>query len=169
MGPRVLSSLLLIFIVSCQVALCQPADQNTSNSHKFSPPTRSFRFTYNFTVKDIPAGAKQMRVWVPVPQTDRHQTVRVLAVKAPGKTRMTQENEYDNRMLYAEIQNPDVKAEFTLEYKITRHEYSRGNYAQLERTDQKPGVVSTSMNRLIEADTLIPTDGKIKELANEVT
>jgi transglutaminase-like putative cysteine protease len=169
MGPRALSSLLLIFIGSCQLALSQPADQNTSNSHKFSPPTRTFRFAYNFTVKDVPAGAKQMRIWVPVPQTDQHQTVRVLAVKAPGKTRMTQENEYGNRMLYAEIQNPDGKAEFTLEYKITRHEYSRGDFAQLEGTDAKPAVVLASMKRLIEPDTLIPINGKIRELASEVT
>ena len=75
-----------------------------------------------------------MRVWAPVPQTDQHQTVRVLAVKTPVKTRMTQEPEYGNRMMYAEIQNSAPgKAEFTLEYEVTRREYSRGNYAQLER------------------------------------
>jgi transglutaminase-like putative cysteine protease len=162
---RVLSSLLLCFFPACLLAA-----QTTSNAQKFSPPTRTFRFTYNFTVKDIPSGAKRVRVWVPVPQTDQHQTVRVLAVKAPGKTRMTQETEYGNRMMYAEIQNPAAgKAEFTLEYKITRREYSRGDYAQLERADLKPSVVPVSMNRLIAPDTLIPTDGKIKELAADVT
>jgi len=165
MRLRVLSSLLLLFFPACQLAA-----QATSNAQKFSPPTRTFRFTYNFTVKDIPSVAKRVRVWIPVPQTDQHQTVRVLAVKAPVKTRMTQEPEYGNRMMYAEIQNSaPVKAEFTLEYKITRREYSRGDYAQLKRTDQKPSVVSASMSRLIAPDSLIPTDGKIKELAVEVT
>jgi hypothetical protein len=57
------------------------AAQATSNAQKFSPPTCTFRFTYNFTVKDIPSGAKRVRVWIPVPQTTQHQTVRVLAVK----------------------------------------------------------------------------------------
>jgi hypothetical protein len=135
---RVLSSLLLLFFPACQLA----AEAN-SNAQKFSPPTRTFRFTYNFTVKDIPSGAKRVRVWVPVPQTDQHQTVRVVGVKAPVKTRMTQEPQYGNRMVYAEIQNSvPGKAEFTLEYKITRREYSRGDYAQLKRIDQKPEVVS---------------------------
>jgi len=162
---RVLSSLLLLFVPACQLAA-----QTTSNAQKFSPPARTFRFTYNFTVKDIPSGTKRVRVWVPVPQTDQHQTVRVVAVKAPVKTRMTQEPEYGNRMMYAEIPNSAPgKAEFTLEYKITRREYSRGDYAQLERTDRKPEVVSASMSRLIAPDSLIPTDGKIKELAVEVT
>jgi transglutaminase-like putative cysteine protease len=167
---RVLSSLLLLFLLAPQFPGRQLAAQANSNAQKFSPPTRAFRFTYAFTVKDIPSGAKRVRVWVPVPQTDQHQTVRVMAVKAPVKTRMTQETEYGDRMVYAEMQNPAArKADFTIEYKVTRREYSRGDYAQLERTDQKPTVVSVSMSRLIAPDSLIPTDGKIKELAVEVT
>ncbi len=115
MKLRVLSSFLLLFFLANQFLAnqflanpfpaCQLAAQATSNAQKFSPPTRTFRFTYNFTVKDIPSGAKRVRVWIPVPQTDRHQTVRVLAVRAPVKTRMTQDAEYSNRMMYAEIQN----------------------------------------------------------------
>lgn len=170
MKLRVLSSLLPLFFLASQVPLTQLAAQATSNPQKFSPPSRTFRFTYNFTVKDIPAGAKRVRVWIPLPQTDQHQTVRVLAVKAPAKTRMTQDSEYGNKMVYAEIPNSGSgKAEFSLEYKITRREYSRGDYAQLKKTDRKPTVVAASMNRLISPDALIPTDGKIKELAVEVT
>jgi len=162
---RVLSWSLLLFLPASQLAA-----QAASHSQKFSPPTRTFRFTYNFTVKDIPSGAKRVRVWIPEPQTDQHQTVRVLTVKAPVKMRPTQESEYGNRMMYAEIQNPvEGKAEFTVEYKVTRREYARGDYEQLKRTDQEPSVVSASMSRLVAPDTLIPTDGKIKELAVEVT
>lgn len=165
MRPRFLSLLPLLVLPACLWAA-----QASSNPQSFSAPARTFRFTYNFTVKDIPAGAKQIRVWVPVPQTDQHQTVRVLAVKAPVKTQMTHEREYGNRMIYAELQNPaEGKAEFTVEYEVTRREYSRGDYAQLERRDQKPTVVSASMTRLVEPDTLIPTDGKIKALAVELT
>ena len=165
MRLRVLSSLLLLFI-----PVYLSGAQAPSKAEKFSPPTRTFRFTYNFTVKDIPSGTKRVRVWVPVPQTDQHQSVRILAVKAPGKTRMTQEPEYGNRMMYAEIKNSATgNAEFTLEYEVTRREYSRGDYAQLKKADQTPTVVPASMNRLVAPDSLIPTDGKIKELAVEVT
>ncbi len=170
MKLRVLPSLLLLCFLAPQLGAGLLAAQATSNPQKFSPPNRTFRFTYAFTVKEIPAGAKRVRVWIPLPQTDQHQTVHVLAVRAPVETRMTQEPEYGNRMMYAEIQNPaSGSVEFTVEYKVTRREYSRGDYAQLKQTDQKPGVVSASMNRLLAPDTLIPTDGKIKELAVEVT
>jgi transglutaminase-like putative cysteine protease len=165
MRLRVLSSLLLVILAAHQLA-----SQTTSNAQKFSPPARAFRFTYNFTVKDIPSGAKRMRVWVPVPQTDQHQTVHMLSVKAPAKTQITQDAEYGNRIMYAEIQNPSPgTAEFTIEYQVTRREYSRGDYAQLERKDRKPSLVPASMNRLVAPDSLIPTDGKIKQLAVEVT
>jgi transglutaminase-like putative cysteine protease len=156
--------LLLLFPVSPSAA------QTTSNAQKFSASARSFHFTYTFKVKDIPSGAKRVRVWAPVPHTDQHQTVRVLAVKAPVKTQMTQEPEYGDRMMYAEMENPAPgNAEFTLEYEVTRREYSRGDYAELERKDRKPTLVSASMNRLVAPDNLIPTDGKIKALAVEVT
>ena len=57
----------------------------------------------------------------------------------------------------------------SLEYEVTRREYSRGDFAQLEVKDTKPGVVPTSMERYLQPDKLIPTDGKIKELAEQVT
>jgi len=156
--------LLLLLVVSHLAA------ENTSSAQKFSPPSRTFHFTYSFTVKDVPAGAKRVRVWVPVPQSDQHQTVRILSIKAPVKTKMTHDAEYHNRILYAEIENSsEAKAEFTLKYEITRREYSRGDYAELERQDRKPGVVPASMSRWIEPDALIPTDGKMKQIAIEVT
>jgi transglutaminase-like putative cysteine protease len=162
---RALSFLLLLVFTACQLTA-----QGRSNTEKFSPPSRTFRFVYSFTVKDIPSGTKRVRVWVPVPRTDRHQTVRVLAIKAPVKTKMTQESEYGDRMMYAEIHDPaQGVAQFTLEYEVTRREYSRGDYAQLKRADQNPIVVPASMTRWTEPDRLIPTDGKIKELAVEVT
>jgi transglutaminase-like putative cysteine protease len=176
MKMRILPLLLLGFLLANQspanqLAANQLPAQASSSARKFSPPSRTFRFTYNFTVKEIPAGASQVRVWIPVPQTDQHQTVRVVSIKAPVKTLMTQEFEYGNRMLYAELKTPAAnQAEFTVDYEVTRREYARGDYAQLERTrDQKPGLVPASMSRLIAPDSLIPIDGKIKELATEIT
>lgn len=165
MRLKVPSCFLLLFFLAFQTAA-----QNAPGARKFSPPARTFRFTYSFTVKDIPSGAKRVRVWVPVPQSDQHQMVRVLSVKSPVKMRTTQESEYGNRMMYAEIENPSAsQAGFSVEYEVTRREYSRGDYAQLKRKDQMPTAVPASMNRLIEPDNLIPTDGKIRQLAAEVT
>ncbi len=165
MRSRIPCSLLLFFVAGYLFATDAPAA-----SRKFSPPVRTFRFTYKFIINDLPSGAKQVRVWAPVPQSDEHQTVRVLAVRAPIKGRMMREPEYGNRMVYFELtgsvpRNP----EFMLEYEVTRREYTRGGYTQLVPKDQKPGLVPASMGRLIAPDNLIPTDGRIKSLALDVT
>ena len=166
MRLRVLSSLPLV-CVFMSAWLVQSA---TPEKPPFSAQARTFQFIYSFSMKNIPDGAKVVRVWVPVAQSGQHQTVKLTNVKAPGSTQITQEPEYGNKILYAEVKNPPARSlEFTLEYEVTRLEYSRGDYAQLERKDQKPGVAPASINRYIEPDALIPIDGKIKTLAVEVT
>ncbi len=165
MRLRVLPLLLLLCLPAGQMAA-----QTTSNPEKFSPPSRTFRFTYSFTVKNIPAGTKMVRVWVPVAQTDEHQTVRLIETNAAAKSQITRELEYGNRILYVELRNPaQSTASFKLVYEVTRKEFSRGDYAQLERKDSKPGLVPASMTRFVEPDQLIPTDGKMKALADQVT
>ena len=166
MRLRALSPLLL----SCCLTSVLLGQSTPAEKQKFSPPYRKFTFTYSFTVKDIPAGTKLVRVWVPVAHTDEHQTVRLVNVKAPVQTRMTEEPEYGNQILYAEIHNPtQTTADFSLQFEVTWREYSRGDFAQLERKDTKPGIVPVSMERYLQPDKLIPTDGKIKELAVQVT
>jgi transglutaminase-like putative cysteine protease len=166
MNPRRLVLLPLI----CSLATALLAQSATPEKQKFSPPNRKFRFTYAFTVKDLPAGAKLVRVWIPVAHSDEHQTVRLVNVKAPVQTSIGEEPEYGNHILYAEIHSPvQPTVEFALEYEVTRREYSRGDFAQLEAKDTKPGVVPASMERFIQPDKLIPTDGKIKQLADQVT
>ena len=158
------------FLLLACIALSTAWAQTAAPEQKFSPPSRKFRFTYAFTVKDIPAGTKLVRVWVPVAHTDEHQTVRLLKVKSPVQTVMGEEQEYGNQILYAEIHNPtQTTVDFSLEYEVTRREYSRGDYAQLAAKDTRPGVVPASMERYVQPDKLIPTDGKIKELAEQVT
>lgn len=165
MKLRIFSLLPLLLLLASPVT-----PQTSSTPNRFSPPKRAFRFTYNFTVKDIPTGAKQVRVWVPVAQTDPHQSVRVISIKAPVKTRISREPEYGNRMMYAEINNPgNSSAEFTVVYQVVRREYTRGDYVQLEKEDRSPSLGPASMKRLLAPDTLIPTDGKIEALALDVT
>ncbi len=166
MKSRLVSSLLL----ACITVISSFAQTSAPDKQKFSPPSHKFLFTYGFTIKDIPSGTKLVRVWVPVAHTDEHQTVRLVNVKAPVQTRMEEESEYGNHILYAEIHNPvQTTAEFTLQYEVTRREFSRGDYAQLEPKDTKPGVVLVSMQRYVQPDKLIPTDGTIKSLADKVT
>jgi transglutaminase-like putative cysteine protease len=166
MSFRRVSSVLLALLFSAALV----AQTAAPEKQKFSAPSRKFRFNYSFTVKDIPAGTKLVRVWVPVAHTDEHQTVRLVHVTSPVQTRMTEDAEYGNHILYAEIHNPvQSSVDFSLQYEVTRREYSRGDYAQVAAKDTAPGVNPATMTRYVQPDKLIPTDGKIKELAVEIT
>ena len=168
MRLRVLSSLLVL----CAAMVCaQAAPQATPEAKdKFSPPDRKFQFTYSFTLKNLPAGAKMVRIWIPVPPNDRHQTVALVRIDDSAGSRLTQEPEYGNRIRYFEIRDPGTREfKFLIEYEVTRREYSRGDYAQLEPKDSAPGLVPASMRRFVKPDQLIPTNGKIKALAEQVT
>ena len=45
--------------------------------------SRTFELTYAATVRDIPDGTKVLNLWLPLPQTDRNQTVHRVVIDAP--------------------------------------------------------------------------------------
>ena len=97
---------------------------------EFSPPSRTFLFTYQVTLKGIPAGAQRVQVWIPCAVTDANQTVALKKVEGPVHLRETHEAPFGNHILYGEILHPQPgPAEFAVEYEVTRKEYSKGDFA----------------------------------------
>jgi len=137
---------------------------------EFSPPSRTFLFTYQVTLKDIPAGTQRLRVWIPCAVTDANQTVVLRKVDGTVHLRATREATFGNHMLYGEIPHPQAtRAEFTIDYQVTRKQYSRGDYANLEKASLQDAAVPKYLARFLQPDRLVPVDGRIKELADENT
>jgi transglutaminase-like putative cysteine protease len=137
---------------------------------EFSPPSRTFLFTYQVTLKNLPAGAQRVRLWIPCAVTDTNQTVVLKKVNGPVHLRQTQEAPFGNHILYGEILHPPSgPAEFTIEYQVTRQEYSKGNYENLVKASRGPEAAPKYLARFLEPDRLVPIDGRIKELADENT
>jgi transglutaminase-like putative cysteine protease len=85
------------------------------------------------TLKDLPPGSQRVRLWIPCAVTDANQTVVIKKVAGPVHLHQTREAPFGNRILYGEILHPHAgPAEFTVEYEVTRREYSKGDYANLE-------------------------------------
>jgi len=134
----------------------------------FSPPSRTFLFTYQVTLKDIPAGAGRVRVWIPCAVTDANQTVVLKKVNGPVRLHETHEAPYGNHILYGEILRPQPgPATFTVEYEVTRKEYFKGDLVTLEKAGHEPRTTPKNLARFLEPDRLVPIDGRIKELADE--
>jgi len=137
---------------------------------EFSPPARTFLFTYQVTLKDLPAGAAQVRVWIPCATSDANQTVSVKKMTGPVHLRETRETSFGNHMLYAEMAHPlAAPAEFTVEYQVTRREYSRGDFASLMKARRGSESAPKNLAAYLRPDRLVPIDGRMKELADENT
>src|SRR5678816_458120 len=69
-------------------------------------PVRSAQFAVKQEVDvKVPAGTKQLRMWMVLPQVDHTEDVAKLEVQAPVEWRETKDSE-GNRMLYLEASAP---------------------------------------------------------------
>jgi transglutaminase-like putative cysteine protease len=164
-----------VLLSLCGLPMMLAAEAGRANSAAIArsmtdPKVRRFHLVYEATVKDLSPRDGVVRVWIPLATSDANQTVKVTKVGSPVAVRVTQEQQYGNRMLYAEMRHPEASsATFRLEFEVTRREYSRGGYAELVRFDRRPRIERVSLRRFLQPDRLVPIDGKMKELAEENT
>jgi len=128
--------------------------------------SRHFTFHYAFTVKNLPAG-KKVRVWMPEPQSDTYQEVKVISAKGDLPLKNTSESKYGNRIYYAEASSAPAELHFEIEYEVTRHE-------RVTLGSTAPHVVPVSISSLekqedLQPDILVPVTGLPADLAVKVT
>ena len=127
-------------------------------------PQRSFEFRYQATLKDIPAGAKKVRVWVPLPKTDSHQEITNLKINGPGEAKIGEDTETANRMAYFEVLNPTgAPPSVSLTFTATRFENRVNLNGHAAALAAAPG------DRFLAPDRLGMIDDEIKRLASTAT
>ena len=72
--PLILSALSVYFAAPVASASEQPLK------------SRTFRLTFQATIRDIPRDAKSLEAWVPLPQTDSNQTIHQISITAPSRS-----------------------------------------------------------------------------------
>ncbi len=155
----------LLLLLTCLALLLLAATRAPAGARE---RFRKFSFTYSATVKNLPSGAKLVRLWIPLASSDRNQTVTLKKISSPVRARITREAEYGNRMLFAEVKDPrSTPLEFVLEYEVERREYSKGDFQQLLRLKREPSRPPVTLARFLAADRLVPVGGKMKELSDE--
>jgi hypothetical protein len=127
-----------------------------------SPPAasaRTFDFTYEVTVKDLPEGRHSVEAWIPLASTDPAQSVTVEGVTSPVPTSEARDPEYGNRILHADLSDQAGRtARLAVRYRVTRQTFSG-----------EPAARNVPEARFLSADRLVPIDGRMKELADRVT
>jgi transglutaminase-like putative cysteine protease len=128
--------------------------------------SRTFQFRYHTIVKDIPANAGKVEVWLPYPTSDAYQTIEKVAVDAPRPAKTSREGEYGNSILYVRVDNPSQR-EIPIDVTFTA---TRREYVHRQAGPQPPRPLSAAQQkRFLAPDRLVPIDGRIRELAMEVT
>ena len=143
-----------------------------------SRPHRSFRFVYTATVPTVPSGAKQVRLWIPVPLDTPDQTIGNLefktrdlgseqagsSVKAAKTADLKDGNMGLVKWSFHDIEGgfgrsvcletPGKPLEVELAFDVTRYETKGGGKASPEE-----------LAELKQPDKMIPLDGKVAAVA----
>jgi transglutaminase-like putative cysteine protease len=143
------------------------ASPNLSPGDSSSSTARSFQFTSVTHVPALPQGARQLKIWVPLPYEEHSQLISNLQVLTPLSYKMEHEKEYADRFAYL-VENAD-DARGPVDIRVTFH-VQRFEHRVSLTPSNKPvneGVISTA--RFLQPDHLVPLDGVINELSIQHT
>lgn len=144
-----------------------PAVWLHSDAPSASAPKRTFDLTYTAEVHEIPAGAKQVDLWLPYPQSDKYQKVLKANVTSPFPTKITTDGQYGNKIVHVEVKNPTGGTiPVTMEFTVERSERVQKGFLEAKT---KSGAEPADLQRWLQADHLVPLDARIREMSVEIT
>jgi len=120
---------------------------------------RTFQLNYGATLHDLPAGG-EVRVWLPVPQTNDHQRIRSLKVDLPARGQFSTDGVHGNRILYFETTSPGSGSlAFNTTYLVRRREVQA-----LEGISSRARLSAGQKQLYLSANKKVPLAGKPLDL-----
>ncbi len=112
----------------------------------------AFEFRYEVTLPEMAAPAK---MWLPLPQTDRFQTVELQSIDAPVAHRIIKEKKYGNSILYMELSPEHSGKKVDLVYDVKRQE-------------KKPYTEEADPSPYLDANILLPIGDRFEVLSDSI-
>ena len=112
-----------------------------------------FTFTYEVKLPEINGTAK---LWLPIAQSDRFQTIELLSLEAPGNHKIIRDAKYDNSIFYVDLGPEHSGQKITIRYNVMRQEkppYEEEN---------------TNLAKYLQASSLMPVGNRFEILAYEI-
>ena len=141
----------------------QPA-RLAASAVRAQSPSRSFTIDYTASISKVPAGARRLDLWLPVPRSDAQQTITNVRVDSPLVHEMLTEGEYGNRVLHLWSDKPAAVA-VTLRFTCTRR-------PEQALPPQEQACISRGPEpsaRLLQPDRLGVIDDRVRALARRIT
>ena len=132
-----------------------------------NPRVRTFEFVYR-TIIDVPATARRLNIWIPLPQDDDNQNVKVTQIEAPYPREIRREEEFQNKILYLSLQDP-APGTITIVI-IARVQRSEAVHKKFGRArDQGEPAEHPRLKRWLEPDHLVPLNDLILGMSRQIT
>jgi transglutaminase-like putative cysteine protease len=131
---------------------------------------RRFTFEYTATVRDVPAGAGRIDLWLPVPTSNKYQEIANLRVTSPHRYEM-RDAQYGNKLLHLRVERPTAPSfNVTVSFEAVRREHVN-THLRVGAGGAGGGRVEPpgpDLARWLQPDRLVPLDDKIRTWAREV-
>ena len=121
---------------------------------KTSPESRSFEFRYGAMIDALPPGSR-IRIWLPVPPSNAHQSVRRIAAELPFAAKLTTEHKFGNKMLYMDGRvSSRTSLAVAVTYRVRRTE------VQGLATRKRVKLTESQRKLFLSHSARVPIDGK---------
>ena len=132
------------------------------------PRERSFSFQYTVTVKDIPATAHTVDIWMPAPHDDDFQRIANLQVNSRYGSSIASGSE-GNHILHIRATDPkEPVIMVTMRFDAVRKEHILALPAHPPAETASVAAGPPDLSRYLQPDRLVPLDDTIRHWAREV-
>jgi transglutaminase-like putative cysteine protease len=132
-----------------------------------APAERQLRLNFQCEVAELPADAKTVDLWIPIPPSNERQTAKLLNESELTQGRFTTEKTFGNRMYYRRFEvGRDSPIKVELVYDVDVREATVDAAKQLVST--RAEVPSGQFEPYLRETTMIPIKGRITELARTI-
>lgn len=129
----------------------------------FAEKVKTFDASYTATVKSVPAGTKELKVWIPLPVSASLQTVSDVVIDSPYKWVRHRDPKFGNEYAFARIENPPAgDLTVTVNFKATRHEALIDAPADRTATPEE-------LKMALSANKLVTISPRIRKLSADIT
>lgn len=166
MKRPILCLFLVLFLLSIIFSGCIEESTSSikySSFETLTPKVKQGDMSFNITIRTN-ENATQARLWIPYPISNEHQEITDYQIEGNyNYSGIFRESTSGTMLLYAEWQDPNQFPQLNLSYHIKRSEWIMKDFSITE------GELPIDVQEYLQPTTLGPTDGIVKEIADEVT
>lgn len=135
-------------------------------SRASAPTELTFAVHHEAIIHELPAGAKQVRIWLVVPRNDPDQSVGEIRLSGPGDGRVRHGGSYGNRYAYFEVDHPASEIRVSADFTVKR----RPAHVHVDPRDVQPldDADRARLSDELRGNRYVPVNEKYAQLARDI-